>query len=139
MPWSVVVETMGFEPTTPCGCPLGTGNDCCEWHAGGTTGEDDLAWPDALGCTLAGDMRRSCGSLVADAIRGVSKSSADFETPLSVRVGEPPAGVVDYGAVVAGSKTRCPLLAEVAGLGCAAMAVSWADRRGLRGAWQRPN
>jgi transposase len=28
---------------------------------------------------------------------------------------------------------------EVAWLGCAATAVSWADRRGLRGAWQRPN
>jgi hypothetical protein len=56
-----------------------------------------------------------------------------------VRVGEPPAGVVDYDAAVAGSKTRCPSLAEVAWLGCAAMAVSWADRRGLRGAWQRPN
>jgi hypothetical protein len=25
-----------------------------------------------------------------------------------VRVGEPPAGVVDYDAAVAGSKTRCP-------------------------------
>jgi hypothetical protein len=25
-----------------------------------------------------------------------------------VRVGEPPAGVVDYDAVVAGSQTRCP-------------------------------
>jgi hypothetical protein len=54
-------------------------------------------------------------------------------------VGEPPVGVVDYDAVVAGSQTRCPLLGEVAWLGCAVTAVSWADRRGLRGAWQRPN
>jgi len=61
------------------------------------------------------------------------------ETRLSVRVGEPPLMVVDYDAVVAGSKTRCPLLVEVAGLGCAATAVLWADRRGLRGAWHRPN
>jgi len=61
------------------------------------------------------------------------------QTGLSVRVGEPPAGVVDYDAVVAGSQTRCPSLVEVAWLGCAATAVSWADRRGLRGAWHRPN
>ena len=40
--------------------------------------------------------------------------AADFETRLSVMVGEPPAGVVDYGAVVAGSQTRCPSLVEVA-------------------------
>jgi hypothetical protein len=28
------------------GCPLGTGQDCCEWHASGTAGEDDVhgAW-----------------------------------------------------------------------------------------------
>jgi hypothetical protein len=31
-----------------------------------------------------------------------------------------------------------PSLVEVAWLGCAATAVSWADRRGLRGAWHRP-
>jgi hypothetical protein len=31
-----------------------------------------------------------------------------------VMVGEPPAGVVDYDAVVAGSQTRCPSLVEVA-------------------------
>jgi hypothetical protein len=61
------------------------------------------------------------------------------QTRLSVMVGEPPVGVVDYGTVVAGSQTRCPLLVEVAGLGCAATAASWADRRGLRGAWHRPN
>jgi hypothetical protein len=61
------------------------------------------------------------------------------KTRLSVRVGEPPAEVVDYDAAVAGSQTRCPLLVEVAGLGCAATAVLWADRRGLRGAWHRPN
>jgi len=30
------------------------------------------------------------------------------QTGLSVMVGEPPAGVVDYDAVVAGSQTRCP-------------------------------
>jgi hypothetical protein len=54
-------------------------------------------------------------------------------------VGEPSAGVVDYDAVVAGSQTRCSSLVEVAWLGCAATAVSWADRRGWRGAWQRPN
>src|SRR4029450_5704081 len=23
------------------GCPLGTGQDCCKWHASGTAGEDD--------------------------------------------------------------------------------------------------
>jgi hypothetical protein len=23
------------------GCPLGTGQDCCEWHVSGTAGEDD--------------------------------------------------------------------------------------------------
>jgi hypothetical protein len=62
-----------------------------------------------------------------------------LRTRLSVMVGEPPAGVVDYDAVVAGSQTRCPSLVEVAWLGCAATAVSWADRRGLRGAWHRPN
>ena len=45
--------------------------------------------------------------------------------------------VVDYDAVVGGSQTRCPSLVEVAWLGCAAAAVSWADRRGLRGA-RRP-
>jgi hypothetical protein len=37
-----------------------------------------------------------------------------LQTRLSVRVGEPPAGVVDYDAVVAGSQTRCPSLVEVA-------------------------
>jgi hypothetical protein len=28
------------------GCPLGTGQDCCEWHASGTAGEDNVhgAW-----------------------------------------------------------------------------------------------
>jgi len=31
-------------------------------------------------------------------------------------VGEPPLMVVDYDAVVAGSKTRCPLQVQVAGL-----------------------
>jgi hypothetical protein len=30
------------------------------------------------------------------------------ESRLSVMVGEPPTGVVDYDAVVAGSQTRCP-------------------------------
>jgi hypothetical protein len=47
--------------------------------------------------------------------------------------------VVDYGAVVAGSKARCPLQVGVAGRGRAAAAVSWADRRGLQAAWHRPN
>jgi hypothetical protein len=54
------------------------------------------------------------------------------QTGLSVRVGEPPAGVVDDDAVVAGSQARCPSLVGVAWLGGAVTAVSWADRRGLR-------
>jgi hypothetical protein len=33
-----------------------------------------------------------------------------LQTGLSVMVGEPPVGVVDYDAVVAGSQTRCPSL-----------------------------
>jgi hypothetical protein len=70
---------------------------------------------------------------------GLDVAHANIQKRLSVKVGEPPAEVVDYDAAVAGSQTRCPLLVEVAGLGCAATAVLWADRRGLRGAWHRPN
>ena len=60
------------------------------------------------------------------------------QTGLSVRVGELSAGVVDDGAVVAGSPTRWSWRVEVAWLGCAATAGSWADRRGGPGAWPRP-
>ena len=34
------------------GCPLGTGQDCCEWHASGTAGEGHSAGRDAVGSTL---------------------------------------------------------------------------------------
>ena len=98
----------------------------------------------ALDQDRTGTVTLYLGTEVKSCLAGLSPAASaartsKLKTLLSVRVGRPPAGVVDYGAVVAGSKTRCPLLAEVAGLGCVAMAVSWADRRGLRGAWQRPN
>jgi hypothetical protein len=92
---------------------------------------------DATIVRAAGTRRGAEGgrpSLVLQCATGMNR-----QTGLSVMVGEPPARVVDYGAVVAGSQTRCPSLVEVAWLGCAATAVSWADRRGLRGAWHRPN
>jgi hypothetical protein len=40
------------------GCPLGTGQDRCEWHASGTVGEDDLAYGDAVGSNADCRVRR---------------------------------------------------------------------------------
>ena len=34
------------------GCPLGTGQDRCEWHASGTAAEDDPGIGCAVGSTL---------------------------------------------------------------------------------------
>jgi hypothetical protein len=35
------------------GCPLGTGQDCCEWQANGTAGETTTLAPGGYGSQLA--------------------------------------------------------------------------------------
>jgi hypothetical protein len=39
------------------GCPLGTGQDCCDWHVGGTAGENDdaHAWRRRLSARPEGE------------------------------------------------------------------------------------
>jgi hypothetical protein len=40
-PWETVIGAgRGLCGVVRC-CPLGTGQDCCEWHVSGTAGEDD--------------------------------------------------------------------------------------------------
>jgi hypothetical protein len=43
------------------GCPLGTGHDCCEWHASGTAAESDVFAPGGDGFRFAQTVRPVLG------------------------------------------------------------------------------
>jgi len=88
------------------GCPLGTGPDRCEWHAGGTAGEDDASrrwrrWLQPRGRTprrpaavqpAAGRSRRP--SAVSERRLGASRSCGTFVRPTPRSSATPPGSSV---------------------------------------------
>ena len=108
----------GGERGLPLGCAQGLrGRGAGGAHPGGHRGEGDDRVHDAPGLPAVrppgpASRSRPCR---ADATQpSAIAQDAIGQTRLSVMVGEPPAGVVDYDAVVAGSQTRCPSLAFAA-------------------------